>query len=800
MAENSESNDPKYASGKLPPFGDFVGRERELRVLEEFLTRDSSVPSIMLVHGPRGMGKSALVREAARRKKDQYHILWMNRGRLAELLYDGEENRRPLSSQYKPDLHQFQEAEVANYLDYFMSSDGNQKINYEQAYAILSMSLSKMPFLLIVDDFDEHDSLGDDPSLCEQLAQIENPNKVILTTRLLRNAFQQKVYQTLELGLLQKDDVNRIVLRSGLKGIDKVLLPGGSLEIASDYVWLNSSGHAEFITRFLLLTIEQEPWLLNDAEREYVFGLFASHYINRRMQAALLEDYSKKDGQESTIVAKLKRLDLHEKDVLFALCDSDNSTPLGTYELALNLGYCPQERGELLRFYRLLQNLLNTRLIGRQIEEVSSEKDIRLADKWTFFPFAKNYIREQLLAVETEAVLRKRQTTRWIRFLQCYSEEPKIIDPCVDSIYSIFSWCFCNQVWRDALELGILLSRALQNLKFHEGNSKQRELHADVCQKTAEAAQQPGIEEWRIAVEQWIQLAHLYSNDENNPILLEMAFDYASKAAKILDDPKDSVEKKIWANAVCLIAKVCVHQGNVTKAQEWLERAEQQGRLDDNWILSAYLLAKLYLGNKDWKNAENWLVRLINAFETHKGSDILVQASIDLAHLYMVQGQSDKSLFLLKRAKEAVEKLNNPSSETVQLIIKAIVMEAQIAFYEDNDVECRRYLEHAMDLAKYNKIDSVVNELQRWLAYVLLRNSPFNPTDEIEKLFGKHYWRIEVNVRCPICQNAFDFQNEPSNYLWLCSNPDCNTYFHMACLQETSAGECPSCKTKIEIS
>ncbi len=193
------------------------------------------------------------------------------------------------------------------------------------------------------------------------------------------------------------------------------------------------------------------------------------------------------------------------------------------------------------------------------------------------------------------------------------------------------------------------------------------------------------------------------------------------------------------------------------------------------------------------------LVKLIDAFETHKGSDISVQASIDLAHLYMVQGQFDQSL-LLKRAKEATEKLDNPSSEIVQLRIKATTMEAQIAFYADNDAECQQHLEHAMDLAKDKKFDSVVYEFQRWLAYVVLRNSPFNPTNEIEKLFGKHFWRIEVNIRCPICKKGFDFQNEPSDYLWLCSNSDCNTYFHMACLRETSTDECPSCKTKIEIS
>jgi hypothetical protein len=144
--------------------------------------------------------------------------------------------------------------------------------------------------------------------------------------------------------------------------------------------------------------------------------------------------------------------------------------------------------------------------------------------------------------------------------------------------------------------------------------------------------------------------------------------------------------------------------------------------------------------------------------------------------------------------------LPKPSLETVQLIVKAITIEAQIAFNSGNYKECIRHLEHAVDLAKDSKFDSVVIELQRWLSYVTLRDSPFNPTDQIEKLFGDHFWWLSMDIKCPSCKEGFDFQNVSAKGQWLCPNTDCDTYFHLSCLKELGIDECPSCKTKIEIS
>lgn len=802
MVENHENSEPQPIYGRLPPFGDFFGRERELNKLEEFLTGNSSVNSIMLVYGPRGVGKSALVREVARRKKDTYNVLWMNRGRLAELVYDGEENGRPMPFEYKQDQQLHQETDGVNYLGYFMSADRSEGIDHEEAYAFLGLALSNKPFLLVVDDFDEYDSLIDAPFICDQLAQIENPNKVILTARSDKTAFQQRVFKALPLGLLRESEVKRIEEQSEeMQYLDPMQFPDG-VETIDNYLWSKSGGNAEFISRFLLPTIRQRKWSLSGSKLEDAIDLFASHYINQRTQAKLPEEYVRRNRKDySGVKDKFSSLLLHEKDILFALCHLDSASPLEASKLALNLGYCPQQQPEWSSFFSILHDLLVKRLIGCQIEDPVSRKNPPISYKWIMLPFTQKYIKEQLLLIADEELLRKRQAARWINFLRNYSENPdRYIKPRIHTIASVFTWCFSHAAWHYVLKLGVPFSRALQTLKFHEGTQKEKILHADVCQKIAEAAQQPGIEEWQVAVEQWILLAQLYSSDEDSPELLQMAFDYASKAAAIVAKPKDNAEKQIWANAVCLIAKVCVQQGNIAAAQEYLEKAEREGGLNDDWILSAYLLAKLHLGNMALKEAENWLTKLVDAIEVYKDVEIFMQSSIDLAYLYLLKKQSDKSLVLLERVQKVFGELVNPSLESVQLIIKAITIEGQIAFNSGNYKMCIQHLERAVDLAKESKLDSIVIELQRWLSYVTLRESPFNPTDQIEKLFGDHFWRTSMDVMCPSCKEGFDAQSVSAKGFWQCSNPDCNTYYHLSCLKEIGLDICPSCQTKTEIS
>ena len=83
--------------------GRFVGRTRELEVLESLLVDDPPA-SLVLVHGPGGIGKSTLMREVARRGEEKgWKPFWVE-GRelppvpdaLEDAIAGAREEERPL--------------------------------------------------------------------------------------------------------------------------------------------------------------------------------------------------------------------------------------------------------------------------------------------------------------------------------------------------------------------------------------------------------------------------------------------------------------------------------------------------------------------------------------------------------------------------------------------------------------------------------------------------------------------------------------------------------------------------------
>src|SRR5260370_41339815 len=80
----------------------FVGRERELAVLEPLLEADPPV-SIVLLHGPGGVGKSALMREFARRSAARGRMgLLIDARDLAPLVEAVGEALRPAMTARRP--------------------------------------------------------------------------------------------------------------------------------------------------------------------------------------------------------------------------------------------------------------------------------------------------------------------------------------------------------------------------------------------------------------------------------------------------------------------------------------------------------------------------------------------------------------------------------------------------------------------------------------------------------------------------------------------------------------------------
>lgn len=99
LGRPNEAPDPSPAIMKLPkpPTKSFVGRENELADLDFFVSADRGVvPQSLTMHGLGGVGKSELALQYARRRRDNYALMWwitadnaaaIHRG-LAELAYE----------------------------------------------------------------------------------------------------------------------------------------------------------------------------------------------------------------------------------------------------------------------------------------------------------------------------------------------------------------------------------------------------------------------------------------------------------------------------------------------------------------------------------------------------------------------------------------------------------------------------------------------------------------------------------------------------------------------------------------
>lgn len=791
---------------ELPNLGVFVGRDLELAQLARFLSDVSSTARpIMLVYGPRGVGKSALVCEAAKHGIKQEvikRVAWLDRARAAELLFSDEFEQTESNQTVDPPDN----ARISRYIrsrpDHQSRQTDEENLHKKAVSFLKAMSKSE-PHLWVIDDFDEFDGLDSDTQLCERLSRVQLPNKVILTTRLPRNRFAQLVYDTLEVGLLRKEEVKALVRQCGLDKLNPVQLVNDSLEATAEYIWRISGGLPEFIVRFLVPLAIQNRWLIEtDPKWRDAFECFSAGYLVQRDQGTSLEEYRRKFRENvETFVEEFHKLDSSsERYVLMAMATEGDMQALEEQELAPILGYRPEDREEFSLFHSALYRLHERRMIGCRLESPAQDKgaseptiEIR---KWTPLPFASCLLRSRLLEVETTNMsFHREQANRWIRFSEGCIQSPRQIEQQLNRICASFLWCFENQEWTRVVQLGKLLSEALQELEFHVGGPDQRSRLVEICQKTAEAAQQLEISDWQTAIDQWLLLARLYSSTDDNPELLSLALRYAMDAVRRLDEAKktETIDRVKWANAACLVARICVQNGDIVQAENWLERVEKDGQVDEDWAVSAYVVAKLHLLNGKVDESQCWFNKVLISGSAHGNFEIAAQAGVDLAHIHLGKKDLEQASLFVRRVRETAEQ-HSPSAEIVALLVKAVTIDAQIAYQLGKVEDCIRLLEEAIGLSKEMKLSLMVEELTKWLNFIRLRGSEFDPATSVDRLLGARllWGAIEGEQKCPVCLNRFTPEDLFESRLWLCSK--CDTYVHSACLDSTD-GKCPVCQT-----
>jgi hypothetical protein len=804
MPESGRAETTKDLSCELPNYGVFVGREWELAELGNFLSDKSSPKCIMLVYGPRGVGKSALVREAAGRSIEDgliKAVVWLDRSRASEILLRDDKHELPLPGEgVSFDLKELSTAESYQISRLLMSKrDGGDELD-KRAIDFLKAILKDEPYLLVIDDFDEYDGLGNDPDFCEQLTRIQAPNRVILTTRLLEHKFPQRVFETLEIGVLEQEEVKELVSQCGLDRLDPVQFMDGDFHATADYIWKESGGMPEFITRFLIPLAEQRKWLLGvDPEWAEAFGHFSAGYLIQREQTNPPEEYERTySNNREACLRKLHTRSEEERYILLSLAYQEEAQALDERELAQTLGYRPDNTIDFARFHRTLFRLHKERLISRRLEgrlkrgkdQVSSQP---LVWKWLLLPFARKLIKDLLMDhIEAEMNFHRKQADQWTDFVRGYAEFPQHIIRQFDRIYDSFSWCAANQEQERIVDLGKALSKSLRDLGFETSRPELRTRLIEICQQTADTAQQPRINDWQTAVEQWMLLAQVYLEVDDDLVAQNLALEFAERATRRLEKAYENgvdIDEAKWATAACLVATGYLRKRDHSQAQYWLEKADNRSALGV-WPLLAHQLGKQYIPI-DLNQAVYWLKKAIDVANGHGFDDIAAKAGGDLAHLYLSRKDPVPARLSAQEARK-IASTSSQSEEMVELMIKTITIEAQIAYQADEADECRKLLEEALDLAKDAKLYPIVEELNRWLSFIMLRTGKFDPTGGVDKLLGTRLLWGAIDEKCPLCKKEFEPEDLFGDRLWLC--PNCRTYLHIHCLSEFDS-KCPICST-----
>jgi hypothetical protein len=691
-------------------------------------------------------------------------------------------------------------------------------------------ALENQPFLLVIDDFDEYDGLGDDRGLCRYLESIPRPNKVVLTTRLPEHKFSGSgLIQRLEVGLLNEEEVKDLVKQCGFEKLDEIQLVERDLDATARYVWTVSGGFPEFITRFFLPMAEQKGWYLEVlSDWEEAVEHFAAGYLGQRSQEDFLWEYEKKYSDSvATCAQKLKKLSDEERNILIALALQKDLQELGEEKLAQALGYSSDgNRKQLAKFRRVLISLTRKRLLARRLESNGQRKskNAQLKVIWTLLPFVKEFIKSQLFnGRETKADFYCAQADHWIRFLENSSQSSEYIQHQTERVYyPIFLWCVANQEWERALSLGQVLSKLL--LEDLAGTEEEITRIIDICQKTAIIAQRPEVSNLGVAITQLYLLAQIYA-DIGELTEPDMALEYANQAIQLLEQTEklDNVIEE-WANLAAMIVALSLSKQDIDQVQYWLNRMEAQGQeKHEGWQSGAASLARLY---SDVARAEKWLTKAAGIACTQENYPIAIQSYTDLAVLCLQNGNWVKALEYVKQTEMIVNK-STPDREMIQHRIRAITVEANIAQCSNKRRDSKSLYIEARQLAKNIKLNSVADELQRQLDILAFEDDELNPISRVDKLLGVRVlwgkpegitesdgfdpvrrvdkilgvnseWGTLKEQRCPICRQGFVVEDLSENKLQSCQN--CGNYFHVACLKTTVEDEiCPICGTSITV-
>jgi len=780
----------------------FDGRKQEIQVAIEFLQEEGPLASrVLLVHGPRGIGKTALVWHISHWVKSNYGVackyeklLWIDRSNFDIFLDAFDELDKDLGENERIANNDLEKTEnIFSVSRAFASKTTSMKMFAESKKKTIRHLIRNGPCLIIVDDFDEQNPLTAIQDVCEKLEKIsEYPNKVIVTARSSYvHEFDDLALRKLAIGLLTKDELTENI-KNSLKNYPE------DLNKIVDFLWKKTGGLAELTNRFMIPIIENGQYLLSDKRLDFHFEKFVESYIFEMEQPKKLSNYKiydeKKDAKLNELIDNLSSF---SRLVLWNWVNLDDpliNCGLSEDELGTHLGYVVENEDVKSNFHVALQELYDKRLLSQRFERSFRSVKGSSQKEWVMVPVVLVYLKKywhvsyEILKVEADHLI---NSLLWYSEHEV-GEEKDVIERNLNRCCFLTHWFYDNQ-HHEVLEKLLEVIFEFLIKRYGKYNIKEcnlanlLEIQIDILNKKETYSQDVSKEKWALSG----RLLYILGDYEKAKFCIE-------KAICEIESTCEAV------NSISTKSSIAVIEGSLEDAAELL-RSVRQECVNALWVEACFQLATQYTKRQNYHASMYWYSSIIQLLSFHSEILYSLKACYQLARLIPVFSKEEigEVIEVLKIGSSLARIKSNqemyPEISACALCWYAACLEA----YGDKD-NARIILEYARSEIIKPYIPS--SPLGLFVEERLIFMSQSNISSLINGLLdipieGDTPYALEysytdtLKVKCLICKTYIE-KDDLKNII---ECKECQVLYHKICFVELGSVSCVNCNSLIGV-
>lgn len=781
----------------------FDGREQEIRMAIDFLQDEGPLASrVLLVHGPRGIGKTALIwhishwvasnEESVRKFKN---LLWIDRSNFDVFLeaFDNlEDDINSDESIAKPSL--YENGKIVPVSRAFASKANSRKMLAENKKKTIRYLMRNKPCLIIVDDFDEQNPLTAIQDVCEKLERIsEYPNKVIVTARSsYLHEFDDLALRKLEIGLLSKEEFVKNV-KNSLKNYS------GDLDEVVSFLWEVTVGHAELTNKFMIPILEDGRYLLSDRRIDSFLEKFVQSYIFEMEQPKKLSGYLSYNAQiDESLKELLESLSSFSKLVLWNWLNLSDPTIVSCFsedQLGTYLGYVMEHENMRSDLHIALQELFEKRLLSKRFEPSSKSLIIKARTEWVLLPPIFAYLKKHWLV--TNEIL-ENEVSHIVDFLNWYraksdDKEIGVIENVLNRCCFLAHWFYEKRHYEvlDKL-LGsvfeFFVNRNRKNGISHLDLVDLLEIQIDILKKKEPYSLEGNEQRWALLG----KLFYILGEYEQSKYCLDKAiFDVETTCEAI-----DVISTK---------SRIAIFDNSLEEASNLLGNVKQEC-VNALWVEAVFQLATQYAKCGSYHESIYWYSSIVLSFKFHSDVFYSLKACCQIARLVPMNTENEiAQLVEVLRIGSNLAHIKSNQEMYPEVSACALCWYAACLEYQGDKDNARTILEYAR--SEIVKPYIPASPLGLFVEERLIFMSQLNITSLINGLMDipidgdvsykfEHSYNIGfLKGKCLICRG--DFENTNIKNIIKCKK--CEVYYHQNCFIELGSSSCPNCNNVIGV-